>query len=140
MPKIVLIMGLPGAGKSTLAAGVTSSLFFTTKVLWLNADTVREQFNDWDFTIEGRLRQARRMKSIATASEAEIVIIDMIAPIEIMREIIVPDILVWVDTIDTSIYADTNSMFVPPTDYTIRVTEKDCVTWAPQIVEKVLSL
>ncbi len=80
------------------------------------------------------------MKSIATASNAEIVIIDMVAPLEIMREIIDPDILVWVDTIDTSIYTDTNSMFTPPENFTIRVTEQNSEIWTPIIVEYIQNL
>ena len=52
--KIILIMGLPGSGKTTLASELVSLL----KAKWLNADEVRKEANDWDFSEEGRKRQA----------------------------------------------------------------------------------
>ena len=71
-------MGLPGAGKTTLAASVAAGLLFN-KVLWLNADTIRERFDDWDFTPKGRLRQAYRMRKLANegmSKDRKFVIID----------------------------------------------------------------
>ena len=58
----VLIMGLPGSGKTTLAADLQCLLSRDYKSYWLNADVVRKQFNDWDFSESGRDRQAKRMK------------------------------------------------------------------------------
>ncbi len=52
----VLIMGLPGSGKTTLAADLFYLLNSNYKCHWLNADKVREQFNDWDFSEAGRER------------------------------------------------------------------------------------
>ena len=49
----ILVMGLPGSGKSTFAEPLAKSLFGT----WINADQVREKYDDWDFSIEGRVRQ-----------------------------------------------------------------------------------
>ena len=56
--KKILIMGLPGSGKTTLAKKLKSKL----KADWLNADKVRKKFNDWDFSKKGVLKQAKRMK------------------------------------------------------------------------------
>ena len=119
-------MGLPGSGKTTLAAALTAQLFFETKVLWLNADTIREKYNDWDFSVEGRLRQATRMRQLADdSSNTDYVIIDMVCPLSIMRSIIEPDYTVWMNTIDMGIYDDTNKMFTEPIDYQCRV-DKFC--------------
>ena len=93
----ILIMGLPGAGKTTLASKLTNLL----KAKWLNADEVRKQANDWDFSLEGRTRQARRMADLANKHESDgnIVIADFICPTPKTRELFSPDILIWVDTI-----------------------------------------
>ena len=44
--KVVLIMGLPGSGKTTLAKELVPLL----NAKWLNADKVRTEYNDWDFS------------------------------------------------------------------------------------------
>ena len=59
--KIILIMGLPGSGKTTLANELAPML----EAKRLNADEVRKEANDWDFSQEGRKRQAKRMAEFA---------------------------------------------------------------------------
>ena len=59
--KIILIMGLPGSGKTTLAEELAPML----NAKRLNADEVRKEANDWDFSEEGRKRQAKRMADFA---------------------------------------------------------------------------
>ena len=59
--KIILIMGLPGSGKTTLAKELVPLL----DAKWLNADKIRTEYNDWDFSAEGRVRQANRMSNLA---------------------------------------------------------------------------
>ena len=61
MTKKILIMGLPGADKTTLAKKLVS----LTNAVWLNADEIRKKNDDWDFSYEGRMRQAKRMSSLA---------------------------------------------------------------------------
>lgn len=112
----VLVMGLPGSGKTTLANAL--SLPF----IRLNADQVRQEANDWDFTIEGRLRQARRMCELADDKD---VIADFVCPLPEMREIFNADYVVWMDTIKSSRFSDTNSVFIPPTKFNCRVTNFD---------------
>lgn len=136
---IILIIGLPGAGKTTLAADLVARLFFD-KVVWLNADAVRERFNDWDFTPEGRLRQAYRMRKLADeelAKDRQFVIIDMVAPLKEMRDLVNPDMLIWVDTIDKGRYEDTNRMFEQPEYYDLHVTTQDADKWAKIIYEQI---
>ena len=57
----ILVMGLPGAGKTHLAERLQKVL----NCAWYNADKVREMANDWDFSPEGRVRQANRMRTFA---------------------------------------------------------------------------
>ena len=104
-------MGLPGAGKTTLAENLVKLL----NAKWLNADEVRKEANDWDFSTEGRNRQAQRMADFANKykSEGHIVIADFVCPTPKARELFAPDILIWVDTIKEGRFEDTNKMFEP---------------------------
>ena len=58
----ILICGLPGSGKTWLAERLVGNL---DNCAWFNADIVRKKENDWDFSPEGRSRQANRMKALA---------------------------------------------------------------------------
>lgn len=133
----ILVMGLPGAGKSTLAAALNANLFpYST---WQNADKVREEYNDWDFSEDGRIRQASRMRRLADESPYRYVIIDMVAPLPEMRTIIEPHVTIWLDTITQSRYTDTNKIFVQPNNIDFRITEQDAMTWACTIAKKILN-
>lgn len=135
---IILIMGLPGAGKTTLAAKITEALI-DEPVVWLNADVIREQFADWDFTVQGRLRQAQRIRDLADkelSKDRKIVVIDMVAPLPEMRRIVDPDLLIWCNTIDQGRFEDTNKLFVPPDHCDVMVTEKDAAKWMSVVLEK----
>jgi adenylylsulfate kinase len=120
-------MGLPGTGKTTLAHELTSLL--SPNCLWINADEIRELYNDWDFSLEGRIRQSIRMRELADASEKEYVICDFVAPLVEMRNNFNADYTIWVDTITEGRYKDTNKLFVSPEKYDIRVTEQDSEKW-----------
>ena len=138
--KRILIMGLPGAGKTTLAADIGARLLFNKKFTWFNADAIRERYNDWDFSGEGRLRQARRMRELADKEieQGRLAICDFVCPLPEMREIFDADITVWVDTDQEGRYEDTNKLFVPPEKYDFRVTEKDSTKWAAIIATHLL--
>lgn len=141
MKKIILVMGLPGAGKTTLSKALLGYLAEQHKSVYiLNADEVRTQYNDWDFTIEGRIRQGQRMSDLATLKSADydFVICDLVAPLYPMRQAINPDWLVWVDTIETSRFEDTNNLFTPPIKYDIRVTTQNASDWAQTIGDYIL--
>ena len=131
----ILIMGLPGAGKTTLALNLFAML--SPDVLWLNADEIRQKFNDWDFTEEGRIRQSQRMREIADVSNRDYIIADFVCPLPIMRDNYAADFTVWVDTIAEGRYEDTNRMFEPPQYYDVRVTEQDAAKWTKIILEKI---
>jgi len=129
----ILIMGLPGAGKTTLAKALQAKL----NAAHLNADEVRAKFDDWDFSAEGRIRQANRMRNLAEVSSAYYIIADFVAPLQEMRDIFEADYTIWVDTIKTSRFEDTNAAFVPPSKYNIRVTEQDCTKWCEIILKEI---
>jgi adenylylsulfate kinase len=130
-------MGLPGSGKTTLAEELKRILEVSDKsVLWLNADNIRKIHDDWDFSAEGRLRQATRMVRYADVSDDDYVIADFVCPLPEMREIFDADFTIWVDTIDSGRFEDTNKAFQKPDTFDVRVTEQDCKKWAQIIIDK----
>ena len=130
----VLIMGLPGAGKTTLAKAFHDKMAGS---LWLNGDHMRKLYNDWDFSEEGRERQAKRMRDMAEVSESHCVIADFVCPTSELREIYAPDVLVWVDTIKAGRFEDTNKVFVPPEEYDLRVVDYDTNKWVNLILNQI---
>jgi len=133
-------MGLPGSGKTTLADQLAKELYDAGKaVTRLNADAVRKTGNDWDFSPEGRIRQAYRMMTMADIAETDYVIADFIAPLVKMRTIFNADYTVWIDTIKVGRFDDTNKAFIPPETYDIRVVTQDCVPWATIICNHLLA-
>jgi adenylylsulfate kinase len=132
----ILIMGLPGAGKTTLATALKPALEVQGySVVWFNADRIRQKFNDWDFSESGRIRQARRMREAADAELCDFVICDFVCPLESMKLIFEPDFVVWVDTIAKSRFDDTNKIFNSPKNYHVRVTSQDTDRWLPVILD-----
>ena len=114
-------MGLPGAGKTTLAQALQTKL----NCVWFNAGKVRALFNDWDFSPTGRMRQSKRMRILADDSNNEYVIADFVAPLKQMRDIYAADYVIWMDTISAGRFEDTNQVFEPPETYDLRITDFD---------------
>ena len=133
--KIILIMGLPGAGKTTLAEELAPKL----KAKRLNADEVRKEANDWDFSEEGRKRQAKRMADFALnmREDGSYVVADFICPTPEARSLFPADYIVWMDTIKEGRFDDTNKMFVKPDNYDFHVTTQDAKNWAPKIYKEI---
>ena len=133
--KIILIMGLPGAGKTTLA----NELAKLIKAKRLNADEIRKAANDWDFSKEGRKRQAKRMsdEALKLKNEGNNVIADFICPTPEARSLFPADFVIWVDTIKEGRFDDTNKMFVKPDKYDFHVTTQDAKNWAPKIYKEI---
>ena len=133
--KIILVMGLPGAGKTTLANEMAPML----NAKRLNADEVRKAANDWDFSEEGRVRQAKRMAEAALKlkNEGHYVVADFIAPTPEARSLFPADYWVWVDTIKEGRFEDTNQMFINPKKFDFHVTTQDAKKWAPKIIEEI---
>ena len=133
--KIILVMGLPGAGKTTLAEELAPKL----KAKRLNADEVRKEANDWDFSEEGRKRQAKRMADFALKlkNQGNYVVADFICPTPEARNLFPADFVIWVDTIKEGRFDDTNQMFVKPEKYDFHVTTQDAKVWADKIIKEI---
>tara|TARA_R110002126_G_scaffold2171_2_gene12541 strand:- start:440 stop:853 length:414 start_codon:yes stop_codon:yes gene_type:complete len=133
--KIILIMGLPGSGKTTLANELAPMLDANR----LNADEVRKEANDWDFSENGRTRQAKRMANFAKKikEEGSYVVADFICPTPEARSLFPADFVIWIDTIKEGRFDDTNKIFVKPDRFDFHVTTQDAKKWAPRIFEKI---
>ena len=109
----ILVFGLPGSGKTTFARQLSAG------VAYFNADDIRKMFNDWDFSMEGRTRQAQRMACLSSLAEGHAVV-DFICPFDVDRDEY--DIKIWMNTIKKGRFNDTNKMFEKPSkvDYEIK--------------------
>jgi len=127
-------MGLPGSGKTTLADELGPML----NAKRLNADEVRKEADDWDFSEDGRKRQAKRMADFALKlkNEGNYVVADFICPTPEARNLFPADFIIWVDTIKKGRFDDTNKMFVKPDKYDFIVTSQDAKKWAPIILKE----
>ena len=128
-------MGFPGAGKPTLADKLAPEL----NAKRLNADEVRKAANDWDFSEEGRTRQAKRMAEFALKlkREGNYVIADFIAPTPKARSLFPADYIIWIDTIKEGRFEDTNKMFVKPEKYDFHVTTQNAEMWVSKILNDI---
>ncbi len=126
-------MGLPGAGKTTLANELAPMI----KAKRLNADEVRKVADDWDFSEEGRKRQSKRMADFALKfkEEGHNVVADFICPTPDARNLFPADYIIWVDTIKQGRFEDTNQMFVKPEKFNFHVTSQDAKSWATKILK-----
>ena len=136
--KKILIMGLPGSGKTTLASKLVPLL----KAKWMNNDEVRKDANDWDFSKEGRIRQSKRMTEKAEQYKIDgkykYLVTDYVCPLPETRKLFNADYTVWVDTIIKGRFEDTNKMFIKPEKFDFKVSSQDAELWAIQIADKLI--
>jgi len=111
----ILIMGLPGSGKTHLAERLQKHL----QCAWFNADEIRRMANDWEFGEDARIRQARRMRNLADYEKGcgRTVVCDFVCPTEMTRYIFEADLTIWMNTIEEGRFEDTNKMFEEPTNF-----------------------
>lgn len=128
----ILICGLPGSGKTTLAEPLAKLL----GAVWINADQVRTKYDDWDFTPEGRIRQAQRMRYLSdgVVMAGKVAVTDFVAPTEKAREAFDPDYVIWMDTVNKSqsvngpaaegsTFEQTDKMFEKPSNCNYHVSD-----------------
>lgn len=155
MTQRILIMGLPGSGKTTLAGELKKYLEehgsisygralndyigdLSAQVTWFNADDIRRKYNDWDFSNDGRIRQSIRMFQFSMEAGGDYVICDFVAPLVEMRNNFKADWTIWVDTIEQGRFEDTNRAFIPPEQYDFRITEQNAEKWAEFIGQHIV--
>ena len=136
-PKKILIMGLPGAGKTTLADKLAPLINGER----INADEVRRKANDWDFSMEGRLRQSKRMRDLAQIllAKGKFVVADFVCPTPETRKDFDADYIIWIDTIKEGRFNDTNKMFIKPEKF-FWANFKNADFWAQEILKKKLKM
>src|SRR5262252_4564736 len=117
----ILIMGLPGAGKTTLATALAPLL----NAVVFNADAVRASLSrDLGFSHEDRVEHARRMGWMCdrVVDAGVTAIADFICPTEETRRAFGEAFIIWVDRIGAGRFEDTNRMFMAPARFDLRVT------------------
>ena len=117
----ILVMGLPGSGKTYLSERLVPLL----NAAWYNADVVRKMANDWDFSVDGRDRQSKRMRTFADfeKNHGRFVVCDFVCPSKETRKNFDADIVVWMNTIKEGRFEDTNKLFENPEKVDFRITE-----------------
>lgn len=138
MKYVILVFGLPNSGKTTLSKILKDVLGWTYMIEHLNADAIREKFNDWDFSLEGRKRQAYRIRDLAADSYADIVICDFVCPLKEYRALFKDACRVFIHTSDKGRFEDTNKLFEVPSadEYDFDLSSFDLIDLAVDSIVK----
>jgi predicted ABC-type ATPase len=130
----ILVMGLPGAGKTTLANALAPML----NAIVFNADAVRANLSrDLSFSHQDRVEHARRMGWMCdrVAEAGATVIADFICPTPETRAAFGEAFTIWLDRIEAGRFADTNRMFVQPERFDLRVEAQGPPEyWAEKVI------
>jgi phosphopantetheine adenylyltransferase len=135
MKRKILIMGLPGSGKTTLAEKLVAKL----NAAWFNADAVRQDiYSELGFSEEDRLSHAKRMSKLCDWAKmgGNYVIADFVCPTQETRKAFNADFTIWVDRIQEGRYEDTNKMFEKPLNYDLRLIDGTPEEWVSKVVGK----
>jgi hypothetical protein len=131
--KKILIMGLPGAGKTSLAHALKKPL----SAVHFNADLVRKHLNKGlGFSMADRIEQAARMGFLCdtVALAGHYAIADFVCPTEHTRLAFGTAFVVWVDRIAASEFEDTNEIFEPPRRFDVRLREGTIPDWVSVVL------
>lgn len=142
----ILVMGLAGSGKTTLSKKLSDMLGAD----YFNADEVRKKYNDWDFSLEGRYRQASRLSELCEKSNKKFSVADFICPTKETRKIFSADYIVLMNTIQKcesvngpaangSTFEDTNQLFVPPKLVHFNISTKNIDYWIPLLYNDIIT-
>lgn len=136
MKQKILVMGLPGAGKTTLAHALAPLL----NAVVFNADAVRANLSrDLGFSHADRIEHARRMGWMCdrVVEAGGTVIADFICPTAETRAAFGAAFTIWLDRIEAGRFDDTNRMFVAPDQFDLRIpAEGTPQYWAEQALAR----
>lgn len=138
MKRKILIMGLPGSGKTTLARELAKKL----KAAWFNADLIRENVNkDLGWSMQDRIEQAKRMGKICEWASfgGNYVIADFVCPTEETREAFNADWIIYIDRIKEGRFEDTNKIFIPPYNSDLILKNDSLGNWIKDSMELIKS-
>ena len=128
----ILIIGLPGSGKTTLAKKIVKLL----RAKWLNADKIRKEYDDWDFSKKGIIRQSKRMGMLSKKyKKHKYIVADFICPFNEGRKLFNSDVLIWMDTIKIGRFKkdSIDHFFQQPKKYDFRIKRRNSELWSKKI-------
>ena len=136
MIRKILIMGLPGSGKTTLAEILVRKL----NASWFNADAVRQDiYSELGFSPDDRIEHAKRMGKLCDWASlgGGYSVADFICPTKETREAFNPDFTVWVNRIEEGRYEDTNKLFEEPKDADVSLSSGSPEEWCEIVLSAI---